>query len=147
MSANPLFLALMLGLVVAGIATWRVVKRSRRPRQRQGPVPGYAITHGDEVDFAPEGLEEREWHLDWVEEYHIANRSRAVITVRAANDAGFESFARSLALEFQAVHNADVVFVDLRQTDGVARTRFLFAPDGRGWSGEPVSQVEFTSKA
>lgn len=145
MSFNPFFLALLGILAVASVLTWRWVQKALRPRQRSGPVPGYAITHGGEVDFDAPNLGDEVWCLTRVEEYHMANRTRAVVTVEVERSEGLGAFARSFALEFQATHTADVVFVDCHVPDSGERTRYLFAPDGRGWAGEPVSHVMTSS--
>lgn len=140
MTLTPLFIITMVALLVAAVVSFRIHKKSLRPRQREGPVPGYSVSHGEEVAFKFEKFDhEGEWFIWLVEEFHSPSRSRLVVTLHledSLDDDEVESLARDVAFEFQTVHHVDVVVVSCIDSGGGTLLRHLYAPDGLGWAAE-----------
>ncbi len=137
MTFTPLFIIATVALAIAGGVSWRIHQRSRKPRQREGPVPGYSMSHGDEVAFDDAQFElSHPWRLVMVEEFHSPGRSRLVITTRhqGAEDE-LETFARDVAFDFQSRHHVDVVLVLCRDQAGQLLLHHLYSPDGQAWAG------------
>lgn len=139
--ATPLFWIALLTLGAMGASAWFRRKRYLAVRTRKGPVPGYSCTDGAEVALRSTEFEPHEnWDVVRLEEFHSPRRSRLVLTLHFANMANRGDLVHHIAVELQSRSHANVILV---QCLDQARTDFvhLYAPDGRGWSGDDPTQV------
>lgn len=139
--ATPLFWIALITLCAMAISAWFRRKRYLAVRTRKGPVPGYSFTDGAEVALKSTEFEPTEnWNVVRLEEFHSPRRSRLVLTLDFPNTANRSDLVHQVAVELQSRSHANVVLV---QCLNQARADFvhLYAPDGRGWTGDDPMQV------
>lgn len=147
-AVNWLFLTLIGAIGLGVVWTKRRATPASEPTKR-GEVPGYSVTGGKA--FALDPVETLERGVDWwpesVEEFHSRDRARIVLRF-GLRDAVVPDDVRTLleasAREVAQRTNAHVVYVE-GHTLGRLRAVYIWAPDGRGWSGgDTRSEVWFS---
>lgn len=139
--ATPLFWIVLGILIAMGVAAGFRRKRYLEVRTRKGPVPGYSCTEGAEVALKPSMFESaEEWSVIWLEEFHSPRRSRLVLTLNFEPTDTRADLVHRIAVELQSRSHANVVLVQCLHETKTELTH-LYAPDGRGWSGQDVTQT------
>ncbi len=135
---NWLFLAFVVCVGGGAMLTRRRLQPSAGATQ-QGEIPGYSSTEGRVFALDPVAHLDRgvDWWPDVVEEFHSSDRARIVLRfgLRARVEAAdVRELLRASAQQVAQRTNAHVVYAE-GLTDGELRGAYMFAPDGRGWSG------------
>lgn len=135
---NWLFLT-VLGAVGVGVVWTRRQLTGSQDRTRHGPVPGYSVTDGNAFALDPVPTMERgvDWWPELIEEFDSRNRSRIVLRFGVRQTVATQDVEDLLEVSAREVAQrtrTHVVYVEAH-TDGALRGAYLWAPDGRGWSG------------
>lgn len=144
-SVNVLFFAFLLVSAAGAVVTWRRRQRANALLTREGPVPGYSFTPGAAISLAADiGLERgRDYRPVSIETFNSPNRSRIVLQFALADSVTLEAaraFAAACAADVASRSHARVVFVEIER--GGRNSYYLWAPDGRGWTGgDPFREV------
>lgn len=127
-----IYFAIMLSM---GGAMAVFLNRRNRPhgRTRKGPVPGYSFTVGTEVELG-DLLKGVAFETLSLEEFHSPDRTRIILTLES-DEAALDEALPKIASDLQARAHANVVLVERLHTDGT-KLRHLYAPDGKGWTGQ-----------
>ena len=142
---NLVFAAFLVIVAAGALWTWRRANRYATILTREGPVPGYSHTKGEAIALPDDLPLERGAGYDpiSIETFNSPNRSRVVLSFALGRDVDLEAaraFAAGCAASVATRSRARVVFVEL-QGEG-RRSYYLWAPDGRGWTGgEPVREL------
>lgn len=136
-----------LGFLVAVGAGVVVTRRRMTPAAGTG-LPGYSATDGRAfaLDPMPNLQKGKDWWPELVEEFHSSDRARIVLRFGVRSSVGpddVRELLRVCAHEVAQRTNAHVVYAEAL-SDGALRGAYLWAPDGRGWSGgDAAAEVWF----
>lgn len=153
MPANPLFWAVLLATAGAYVATLGFLYSEDEGADfHAGRVPGHSYTDGANVglDASVVPLAEGTWMPLRLETLHTSGRTRLVLAVvfQMERDAPDElrDFFERLAETIRERAEADVVYIEgARERELGGPWRYLYAPDGGGWSGDEAVRAGYRS--
>jgi hypothetical protein len=135
---NVVFPIFVLLVGIGALVTWR---RTRKPheRTREGPVPGYSYTDGEELDLEAELplVRGEDWVPLSIETFHSSERPRIVLGIdlqREVDSDTLRDFLHDCARDVIRRTRARVFFAEAYVGEQ-PRGYYMWSPDGGGWTG------------
>lgn len=135
---NLVFVVFAVLVSVGAFVTWRRSRKTEE-RTREGPVPGYSYTSGEELELTGQLPLQRgeDWTARSIETFHSSSRPRIVFALELLHDVDSDllrDFLHDCARDIIRRTRARVFFAETYLGE---RTRclYMWSPDGGGWTG------------